>query len=74
MRYEADEYVYYGPFGRFEILDDRVFSVMHGLPENMLGKSTSKLCAKAILESTDYSLIDGVPIETFIQILGSKES
>jgi len=75
IKYESEEHVYYGPFGRFEIIDNRVFSAMYGLPQNVLGRSVmSRDSAKNLLASTDYSQINGVPLDIFIQLLNDQES
>ncbi|MEM1581351.1 MAG: hypothetical protein QXK89_02410 [Candidatus Bathyarchaeia archaeon] len=72
VKYE-EEFGYHGPFGRFEVIDGKVYSLMYGLPEEL--EDTRVKCREAaenILTAfphSDYKDVNGIPLEDFIKIL-----
>lgn len=67
-------YSYPGPFGRFEIIDGKVYSMMYEAPElKLLEKygipEQQRIEQAAILSITDYANVNGITLEAFIETL-----
>ncbi len=69
-----EEYVYHGPFGRFEVIDEKVYSAIYGLPTSFMGREIQSRKEASIILSIapDYKDINGVPLETFIETLNAE--
>jgi|GEM_PF-6310411 len=67
-------YWYPGMFGRFEVVDDKVYSMMYELPRLKLlekyGLPEQERIEKAtMLTRTNYASVNGIPLEEFIEML-----
>ena len=58
-------YAYYFFFGRFRVINGKVYSALYYLSEDILILST--------LRGTDYEQINGIPLKEFIKILKSSK-
>ncbi|MEM3028686.1 MAG: hypothetical protein QXW09_00975 [Thermoproteota archaeon] len=67
-------YSYLGPFGRFEVVDSKVYSMMYEAPGlKLLEKygipEQQRIEQAAILTRTEYAKVNGTPLEEFIETL-----
>ncbi|MEM3028681.1 MAG: hypothetical protein QXW09_00950 [Thermoproteota archaeon] len=67
-------YCYPGMFGRFEVVDGKVYSMMHEAPGlKLLEKyglpKQKRIESASILAGMDYVNVNGIPLEEFIETL-----
>ncbi len=68
VKYPEKEYCYLGVFGRFKVINGKIYSAMYYLPEEINGIPCRRK-AKMLLEGFGYEIVNGITIEDFLKLL-----
>jgi|GEM_PF-3302703 len=69
VKYPGIEYCYMGVFGRFKVINDRVYSAMYFLPEEIGGIPCRKAAEDILKDLEGYKDVNGITIEKFLKLV-----
>jgi len=71
VKYPGREYCHMSVFGRFKVIDGKVYSAMYFLPEEKNGISCRSIAERLLKGLEGYREVNGITIEEFLKLIRS---
>ena len=69
VKYPGIEYRHTGVFGRFKVVDGKVYSAMYSLPEEIGGIPCRSRAESILKQFEGYDKVNGITVEEFLKLV-----
>jgi len=70
IKYPGIEYRYMSAFGRFKVINGKLYSAMYFLPEEMYGIPCRRIAENLLKDLAGYKEVNGITVDDFLKLIG----